>query len=511
MVVVAKFGGGCGKDGPSLEKVVDIIISDKAILEHKNGDASGGRQRRVITISAPGDDGRGKITDLLKNAGKKFLDTGTIDSVLIGKVWERYEGIADYLGLDQGFLAPYKQMMIDAIGQRSSKYKLLNKMINMKNAAMDMFRYGRNAEVQRKKYLDSVMRLGELINAAILVEKLGKEGKNAKLYLPEEIGIVTDSNFGSAQLLSESYAKISNFLERKLQDTDEIIVIPGFYGIDRYGSYTTLPRGGTDLTGSILAKSAKAWLYENWTHVDGVKRVDPTIFPKGKDIQTIGSMCFEEMEELGITGTGVLLFDAVLPLIGANGEDGKTILQIRNFDNLENPGTIVYGNGKGAYNGITGISRETCYVLSVKKRSIKNVKGYGSELFREIAKHSAYKYSFDAIDEITVVFPASEAEKLGTIADSITSNTILNPDKVEIREMGILGIVADGMANQKGISKDLTTFLYGGGVNILRQNQGSDRCILFFVDPKDLDNGARHLYQKIFVENRGLPPQRYAA
>src|SRR3989338_7670132 len=458
MVVVAKFGGGCGKDGPSLEKVVDIIISDKAILEHKNGDASGGRQRRVITISAPGDDGRGKITDLLKNAGKKFLDTGTIDSVLIGKVWERYEGIADYLGLDQGFLAPYKQMMIDAIGQRSSKYKLLNKMINMKNAAMDMFRYGRNAEVQRKKYLDSVMRLGELINAAILVEKLGKEGKNAKLYLPEEIGIVTDSNFGSAQLLSESYAKISNFLERKLQDTDEIIVIPGFYGIDRYGSYTTLPRGGTDLTGSILAKSAKAWLYENWTHVDGVKRVDPTIFPKGKDIQTIGSMCFEEMEELGITG----------------------------------------------------ISRETCYVLSVKKRSIKNVKGYGSELFREIAKHSAYKYSFDAIDEITVVFPASEAEKLGTIADSITSNTILNPDKVEIREMGILGIVADGMANQKGISKDLTTFLYGGGVNILRQNQGSDRCILFFVDPKDLDNGARHLYQKIFVENRGLPPQRYA-
>src|SRR3989344_5730314 len=154
MVVVAKFGGGCGKDGPSLEKVVDIIISDKAILEHKNGDASGGRQRRVITISAPGDDGRGKITDLLKNAGKKFLDTGTIDSVLIGKVWERYEGIADYLGLDQGFLAPYKQMMIDAIGQRSSKYKLLNKMINMKNAAMDMFRYGRNAEVPKKKYLD---------------------------------------------------------------------------------------------------------------------------------------------------------------------------------------------------------------------------------------------------------------------------------------------------------------------------------------------------------------------
>src|SRR3989344_6880463 len=246
MVVVAKFGGGCGKDGPSLEKVVDIIISDKAILEHKNGDASGGRQRRVITISAPGDDGRGKITDLLKNAGKKFLDTGTIDSVLIGKVWERYEGIADYLGLDQGFLAPYKQMMIDAIGQRSSKYKLLNKMINMKNAAMDMFRYGRNAEVQRKKYLDSVMRLGELINAAILVEKLGKEGKNAKLYLPEEIGIVTDSNFGSAQLLSESYAKISNFLERKLQDTDEIIVIPGFFGMRKskyffFGTSAFLP------------------------------------------------------------------------------------------------------------------------------------------------------------------------------------------------------------------------------------------------------------------------------
>ena len=486
MVKVMKFGGGCGRNGQSLEKVIEIIAADDS--------------RRVITGSAPGElYGRPKVTDDLKRLGEKAYNEGTIDDAVLDRVERRFLEIASHLSVSEDVLDKHLDALHHSLSVRPDIHK-------------DGELYGADARIHEARFIDSVMRYGELIQFSILVQALINNKIKAQLYLPEDAGIVTNSNFGNAKLMAPSYKRITKALTEALKEKRTKVLIPGFYGVDKHGSYTTFPRGGSDLTGSILARAVSADLYENFTHVNGVNRIDPNVFPPEErgSIEVIRQMNFDEMEQLGYTGSGVLLFDAVLPLVGRDENDLGIKLQIRNFAKLDDEGTLIHGNGKGIYKGITGISRENCYVISVKKRGIRDVGGYGATLLRAVSRAGiSYKYSFDAINEFTVVLAESEKERIGALEDSIKRSRKLSPDNVEVYHWGIIGVVAEGMSYQKGISKDLISFLSGENINILRLNQGSERCILFFVDKKDVDAGAKLLYQKSIAEHQRLPPERY--
>ncbi len=227
-----------------------------------------------------------------------------------------------------------------------------------------------------------------------------------------------------------------------------------------------------------------------------MKRVRPKII---KEAGTIQEMTYDEMEELGFTGAEVIMFEAIEPLIQ------KSIpLIVRNTWNINGPYTVVKTNGS-AYRGITGISDKVSWIFTVRRRSIKDVVGYGERLLGIFREHSvSYDYTFDAINSINVVVSNQKKPKIEHIEELIKSDPVLRPDYVDVQEKTVISVVAEGMSEQSGVLHKLTGAFYKNGINIWRTDQGSDRSILFIVDIKDAVPAVKALYNVCFGPSKQL-------
>ena len=435
MKKVVKFGGSSLASAEQFKKVGDIIRKDPS--------------RRYVVPSAPGkrfsDDT--KVTDMLYSCyaaavkEKKFTE-------LLDKIKERYQEINDGLGLDFSLDEDF-----DIIRVNFSK------------------KIGRDYAASR----------GEYLNGKVMAAYLGFEFVDAA----EVIRFNDDGTFNDVltnELLSARLADMEN------------AVIPGFYGAKEDGTVVTFSRGGSDVSGSLVALAVNADLYENWTDVSGFLIADPRIVKKPKSIETI---TYKELRELSYMGASVLHEDAIFPVRKAG-----IPINIKNTNAPQDKGTlIVEGTCRQSKYTITGIAGTDGFVaITIEKAMMNSEIGFCRKVLQVFEENNvSIEHMPSGIDTMTIfvhkdVFEEKEQKILAEIHKAV------NPDHIELEsDLALIAIVGRGMKSTRGTAGRIFSALAHAHINVKMIDQGSSELnIIVGVRHDDFKNAIRALYE-IFV------------
>ena len=446
---VAKFGGSSLANASQIKKVVDIVLSDK--------------DRRIVVVSAPGKRVKEdtKVTDLL---------IALADAILAGKdgnhelkiILERFKSIIDDLGLSNSLLEEIDR----DIKKRISEDRSI-----------------------ATKFTDGVKALGEDINAKVVASYINSLGVEAKYVNPKDAGLLLSEEFGNAAVLDVSYKNLA-----KLKDESAIVVFPGFFGYTQNGDVVTFPRGGSDITGSILAKAVNAEVYENFTDVDGVLAASPSIVDNPK---LIDEFTYREMRELSYGGFNVLHAEALQPVYEAN-----IPVHILNTNNTASKGTKIVAKRDKLKNPVVGVSGESDFsCLYVSKYLMNREVGFGRRLLEIIENEGIpYQHAPSGIDNISVIVRGSTLtkEKEKRIYERVRDE--LNVDNVFFdNELALVMLVGEGMQEVVGISAKAMNAIERANVNIEMLNQSiSEASIMIGVKEKDLNKAINAVYKAFF-------------
>ena len=430
--IVTKFGGSSLADAGQFAKVKAILAMDPA--------------RKYVVPSAPGrrfkDDD--KVTDLLyrchrqRSAGEDYQDTFDL-------IAARYMDIAEELGLhcDLG-------------------------------AALDEV----NENIASGASADYCASRGEYLNGLLLADYLGWRFLDAAQAVKFDAQGVLDSeetNRVLGQLLADGVPT----------------VVPGFYGAMPDGSVHTFSRGGSDITGAIVARAVEADVYENWTDVSGFLMADPRIVTNPREISAI---TYQELRELSYMGASVLHEDAVFPVHAAG-----IPTNIRNTNNPEHPGTIISLDApvSGSVPTITGVAgRKGFSVISVEKAMMNSEKGFGRKVLQVVEEAGlSFEHLPTGIDTMCVVV-AGEAlapvreEVVGRILELTHADTLTVHDN-----LSILATVGRGMVHNCGTAARLFSAMSQAGINVRMIDQGSSELsIIVGVDDQDFEKTIQAIY-----------------
>ncbi len=431
-IKVAKFGGSSLANASQFRKVEAIIKADP--------------DRRYIVPSAPGkrfaEDH--KITDLLYlcqahvEQGIPFDDVFTIIS-------NRYLEIIKELGLTLD-LQPYlDQIKADIAGGASADYAASR---------------------------------GEYLNGLILADLLG-----FTFIDPADIIFFDKTGLLDMEL---TQSKVSACLSQH-----PYAVIPGFYGTDCEGQIKTFSRGGSDITGAIVARGVNADIYENWTDVSGFLMADPRIVPNPKPIEKI---TYRELRELAYMGATVLHEESIFPVRQAG-----IPINIKNTNAPEHPGTLIVNDADpvtqtGTITGIAG--RKDFTVITVEKSLMNAELGFGRKLLSILESNGiSFEHMPTGIDTLSVVIADSQLKnKTEKILDEIKQQC--KPDSIEISpNMALIATVGRGMAFTPGIAAKIFKALGDEGINVRMINQGSSEInIIVGVETVDFEKAVRAIY-----------------
>jgi len=448
IMIVSKFGGSSLADASQIQKVCDIII--------------GNANRKVVVVSAPGvrTANDTKVTDLLITLAKERL-SGSDGEVLFNRIIERFSDIIVDLRIED-VLPVIKNHIADTVSMPLSN---------------------------PDRYMDAVKSLGEHCCARIVAAYLNRIGIQASFCEPKEFGLLLSSTFGRIRVLPESYEHLS-----KLRDVEGICVFPGFYGYTPEGEIMTFSRGGSDVTGSILAAAVEAKVYENWTDVDCVYAVNPKLVPHPFPIREI---TYAEMRELAYAGFTVLHEEALYPAFL------KGIpVHIRNTNNPSRDGTYIVSKRSVYDSLVTGIAGENGFcTLNIKKYLMNREVGFAVKVLNIIADEGiSFEHMPSGIDSISIVLRASDftADKEIRIVDRIRKE--LGIDEVFVnRNLAIVMIVGEAMANTVGTTARAAQALSKAGINLEIINQGaSEISVMFGIREEYCNYAVRVLYNEFF-------------
>jgi aspartate kinase len=455
---VAKFGGTSVAEARQILKVLDIVRADP--------------DRRIVVVSAPGKRSKAdtKVTDLLiacADAGWAGRDAAPERAAVVA----RFEEIARELDLPPETLREIEaDLDLRLAGDRS----------------------------HRGRFFDTLKAAGEDHCARIVAAAFRRRGLDAHYVSPGEAGLLLSSEYGNAQVLPESYANLAHLRERP-----GVTIFPGFFGATRDGGVATFPRGGSDITGAILAAAVQADLYENFTDVDSVFAVDPRIVPEAPPIALL---TYREMRELAYAGFGVFHDEAVVPAVRAGVPIG-----IKNTNRPDAPGTRIVPEraySSGAVVGLAGADGFSS--LFVSKYLMNREVGFGRRLLQILEEEGlAYEHAPSGIDDMSVIVrsaPFTE-EKERHVVERIRAE--LGPDDVEIEHgLALIMIVGEGMRYTVGLAARAARALAEAGVNIEMMNQGSSEISMMFgVKEADRRKALRALFHAFF----GTPAASAAA
>lgn len=446
---VCKFGGTSVASARQIQKVAAIVQRDPS--------------RRIIVVSAPGKrfSGDVKVTDLLIDLGRASLAGQPVEAPLKG-VWERYCEIADGLNLSHA--------VIDSI-----KIDLLNRLAADKS----------NEEL----YMDRIKASGEDNSAKLVAAYFVSIGLDAAYINPRSAGLIVNDLPERAQALPESYERLA-----ALRDNEKIYVFPGFFGYTADGILRTFERGGSDITGSILAAAVQADLYENFTDVDCVFAANPHII---KNPVQIDSLTYREMRELAYAGFGVFHDEALMPAFKAS-----VPVCIRNTNHPAAPGTMIVAERDYSKRPVTGISADSGFsTLYVSKYLMNREIGFGRKLLQILEDEEiSYEHIPSGIDNLSVIIRSHRltSDKEARIVQRIKSE--LHADDVHIRsDFSMVVLVGEGMNNTKGLAARAATAIARTGANIEMINQGSSEVSLVFgVLKQDETKILQELYREFF-------------
>lgn len=431
-VKVAKFGGSSLADADHIRKVQAIVQSDP--------------ERRYVVPSAPGkrDAGDRKITDLLYLCHTHVQQDVPFDEVY-ALIEERFLDIVHDLGLD-----------LDLRPQLSNVKK----------------------QIAGGATADYTASRGEYLNGIIMAKLLGYEFVD-----PAEIIFFDDNGRLDADRTQE---ETSRRLGRQRH-----AVIPGFFGTMKDGSIKTFSRGGSDITGAIVARGVGAGIYENWTDVSGLLMADPAIVPDPKPIDVI---TYRELRELSYMGANVLHDEAVFPV-----REAGIPVRIKNTNRPEDPGSLIVRDAEPiAHRGnITGIAGKKDFTVIVIEKSLMNSEmGFGRRLLSVLEGNGiSFEHMPSGIDTISLVIADSYlANRLEPIIKEI--NAMCRPDSIEVLpNMALIATVGRGMAYTPGIAARLFTALGDQGINIRMIDQGSSEInIIIGIETDDFEKAVRAIY-----------------
>ena len=435
MKKVVKFGGSSLASAQQFQKVADIIHSDD--------------NRRYVVPSAPGkrfsDDT--KVTDMLyacyhlAEADKDFKKE-------LSAIAERYQEIIDGLSLTLSL---------------KDEFKTIEK--NFKEKA------GENYAASR----------GEYLNGIIMAAYLGYEFVDAA-----EVIRFKDNGDFDAEVTNE-------ILEQRLAGIERA-VIPGFYGAYADGKVKTFSRGGSDVTGSIVARAVKADVYENWTDVSGFLVADPRIIDSPEAIETI---TYRELRELSYMGASVLHEDAIFPVR----REGIPI-NIRNTNKPEDEGTwIVESTCQKSKYVITGVAGKKGFCsVNIEKAMMNSEIGFGRKVLQAFEDYGiSFEHVPSGIDTMTVFVHQDEfIDKEQKVVSAI--HRLADPDSVDIEaDLALIAVVGRGMKSTRGTAGRIFSALAHANVNVKMIDQGSSELnIIIGVANEDFETAIKAIYD-IFV------------
>lgn len=451
---VCKFGGSSLANAAQLNKVIDIVLADPA--------------RRIVVVSAPGKrhGGDTKVTDLLIALAETALKGENTDRAF-GEVVERYAQMAQELNLGEEIV---------------------------RTIEMDL--HGRIAQVAtlaKDEFMDLLKAAGEDNNAKLVAVAFEARGKKARYASPKDTGMILKGSFGDATLDPESYARLA----RAFSNFDGIVIYPGFFGYTREGKVATFPRGGSDITGSILAAAVCADVYENFTDVDSVYPCDPRIVAEVKDGEGIPTMTYREMRELSYAGFGVFNDDAVIPAVKA-----RIPINIRNTNHPSEPGTMIQQSRRVVPGTVVGIASADGFCNIVVEKYLMNRQiGFGRRLLQILEENGiSYEHMPSGVDSQCVVVKGQylPKERDRKIINEIKAQ--LEPDFVTIeRDLTMVMVVGEGMCYTPGMLAKACLALASAGVSMSMVNQGSSEVsFMLAIRTQDRDAAVRALYKAFF-------------
>lgn len=445
---VAKFGGSSVANAEQLIKVANIIKSDP--------------NRKFIVVSAPGKrfSGDTKITDMLIRLGTDYHNKEAYEENLLD-IKHRFSEIIEELKLNHSVLEDIEQNIKSALSVEGS--------------------------IETK--MDAIKAIGEDSSAKILSAYLTNQGIHAFYTNPKEAGIIVSNEPGNAQILPDSFDKIKTLRER-----EGVLVIPGFFGYSTEGNLVTFSRGGSDITGSIIAAGVKADMYENFTDVDSVYTVNPNIVSNPKAITTLS---YKEMRELSYAGFSVFHDEALIPAFRE-----KIPVCIKNTNNPQAPGTLVVAEKEASEKCVVGIASDTGFCsLYVSKFLMNREIGFGRKLLNIFEDEGiSFEHAPSGIDDMSVIFRDKKftAEKENIVVKRIKEE--LHVDTVSIhRDLAVIMVVGEGLVNTVGVAGKATSAFSKANVNIEMINQGSSEVSMMFgINASDIDKAIQSLYTSFF-------------
>ena len=428
---VIKFGGSSLASAEQLKKVLDIVTSDP--------------ERRFVIVSAPGKrhSEDTKVTDALIKYYKNYVAG---DDVTASQKWiiDRYQAIADELGLSPAIMTKI-----------STAIKQLATLPIEDNA----FLY------------DTFLAAGEDNNAKLVAEYFRKNGLSSRYMHPKEAGIIVSSEPSNARILPSSYDKLE-----ALQELDEVIVIPGFFGVTVDGNVCTFSRGGSDISGSIVAAGVKADLYENFTDVDGIFAAHPGVVHKP---HTIKELTYREMRELAYAGFSVLHDEALIPAYR-----GKIPLVIKNTNNPNHPGTRITLKNTSNNAPVIGIAADDNFAsINMSKYLMNREVGFGRKVLQILEElNIRWEHMPTGIDDMSIIVRERELTPIKEQEITTYLTRELGVDEVDIEHgLSIIMIVGEDMKNHIGVTATATKALSEKHINLEMISQGSSEVSVMFV------------------------------
>lgn len=463
---VLKFGGSSIAYSDSIEQICNLLKDKK-------------KGKYAIVVSA-----LGNITDQLIKCGKLAFKRNSIYKDLLEKIENRHLDIIRKL-----FPITYQSNLISWIK------KHINDLENLCDGIFQV-------EELSKRSLDKIMSFGELSSSFIISEKLKQYGLDTVCKDSREL-IITDSQFGKAQVnFLISNHKINQFFKKK---TSKYTVLPGFIGSTINNETTTLGRGGSDYTASILAAAISAKVLEIWTDVSGMMTANPKMVNQAFPIKKIS---YEEAMELSHFGAKVIYPPTIHPAMK------KSIpIQIKNTFSPTDPGTLIYINKNNNINQpVTGISGiQNISLLTLEGSGMIGIPGYSKRLFDALSRkkinvvfitQSSSEHSITAgIHDMDVIKAKSEVDH--EFYQEIKQKKI-NPLKVE-KNLCIIAVVGDNMKNLHGTSGRMFSSLGRNSINVRAIAQGSTEKNISAVIQKINFKKALNTLHEVFFER---PPKQ---
>ena len=446
---VVKFGGSSLASASQLQKVLNIVKSDK--------------NRKFVVVSAPGkrDNNDTKVTDALIQYYRAYIE-----------------------GED---LIPHQDWIIKRYQQMVSELQLKPLVLEkITKSILDLA----TLPIEENPFLyDTFLAAGEDNNAKLIAAFFNQNGLKTRYIHPKEAGILVSSEPSNARILPSSYDKIE-----ELKNYEEVLVIPGFFGITQKGQICTFSRGGSDITGSIIAAGVKADLYENFTDVDGIFAAHPSIIQKP---HLIPELTYREMRELAYAGFGVLHDEALIPAYR-----GKIPLVIKNTNNPDHPGTKIVLKHSDKAIPVVGIAGDSNFVsINMSKYLMNREVGFGRKVLQILEElNIRWEHMPTGIDDLSIILrereltPIKEEEILRQLTQKI------EVDHAEIEhDLSIIMIVGEKMKSHIGLTATATKALSDNNINIQMISQGSSEVSIMLVVNSEQEKAAiQSLYKAFF-------------